>query len=88
MEYCEQCRQNGELPYKSTQFNKYYADYVHKTKATMHLEHKPGETMQVDWAGQTAALVDTDTGERLDAYLFCSGAAIQRLRIHQRPSWT
>ena len=44
VEYCEQCRQNGELPYKSTQFNKYYADYVHKTKATMHLEHKPGET--------------------------------------------
>jgi len=36
----------------------------------MHLEHKPGETMQVDWAGQTAALVDTDTGEKLDAYLF------------------
>ena len=70
VEYCEQCRQNGELPYKSTQFNKYYADYVHKTKATMHLEHKPGETMQVDWAGQTAALVDTDTGERLEAYLF------------------
>ena len=70
VEYCEQCRQNGELPYKSTQFNKYYADYVHKTKATMHLEHKPGETMQVDWAGQTAALVDTDTGERLDVYLF------------------
>ena len=70
VEYCEQCRQSGELPYKSTQFNKYYADYVHKAKATMHLEHKPGETMQVDWAGQTAALVDTDTGERLDAYLF------------------
>ena len=38
VEYCEQCRQSGELPYKSTQFNKYYADYVHKTKATMHLE--------------------------------------------------
>ena len=36
MEYCEQCHQNGELPYKSTQFNKYYADYVHKTKATVH----------------------------------------------------
>ena len=36
VEYCEQCHQNGELPYKSTQFNKYYADYVHKTKATVH----------------------------------------------------
>lgn len=70
VEYCERCRQNGELPYKSTQFNKYYADYVHKTKATMHLEHKPGENLQVDWAGQTAGITDTDTGERLPAYLF------------------
>jgi len=70
VEYCEQCRQNGELPYKSTQFNKYYADFVHKTKATMHLEHKPGETLQVDWAGQTAGLVDTDTGELIAAYVF------------------
>ena len=39
LEYCEQCRLAGELPYKSTQFNKYYADYVHQTKATMHLDH-------------------------------------------------
>ena len=70
VEYCERCRQNGELPYKSTQFNKYYADYVHKTKATMHLEHKPSENLQVDWAGQTAGITDTDTGERLPAYLF------------------
>lgn len=50
VEYCEQCRANGELPYQSTQSNKYYADFVHKTKATMHLDYKPGETMQVDWA--------------------------------------
>ena len=70
VEYCEQCRVNGELPYQSTQFNKYYADFVHKTKATMRLEHKPGETMQVDWAGQTAHILDTDTGEQFDAYLF------------------
>lgn len=70
VEYCEQCRAAGELPYQSTQFNKYYADYVHKTKATMHLEHKPGETMQVDWAGTPAHVLDTATGELLDAYLF------------------
>lgn len=70
VEYCEQCRANGELPYQSTQFNKYYADYVQKTKATMHLDHKPGETIQVDWAGQTAHVVNTDTGELMDAYLF------------------
>ena len=72
VEYCEQCRAVGELPYQSTQFNKYYADYVHKTKATMHLNHKPGETMQVDWAGDAMGIVDTDTGELIPAYLFVS----------------
>jgi len=70
VEYCEQCRANGEIPYQSTQFNKYYADYVRKTKATMHLQHKPGETMQVDWAGDTMGITDTDTGERIPVYLF------------------
>ena len=34
VEYCEECRANGELPYQSTQFNKYYAEHVHKAKAT------------------------------------------------------
>ena len=72
VEYCEQCRQTGERPYQSTQFNKYYADYMHKTKATMHLNHKPAETMQVDWAGQTACLQETDTGGTIKAYLFVS----------------
>ena len=72
VEYCEQCRAAGELPYQSTQFNKYYADYVHKTKATMHLNHKPGETTQVDWAGDAMGIVDTDTGELIPAYLFVS----------------
>ncbi len=28
LEYCEKCRENGELPYQSTQFNKYYSDYA------------------------------------------------------------
>ena len=36
----------------------------------MHLEHKPGDVIQVDWAGQTAHIVDTDTGELIKEYLF------------------
>ena len=36
----------------------------------MHLNHKPGEVMQVDWAGDTAAVIDTDTGEMIPAYVF------------------
>ena len=70
LEYCEECRTAGWLAYKSTQFNKYYADYLQETKATMHLNHKPGESMQVDWAGQTAHIVDTDTGELIKVYVF------------------
>ena len=27
VEYCEECRAAGEMPYQTTQFNKYYADY-------------------------------------------------------------
>ncbi|MEE1328199.1 MAG: IS21 family transposase, partial [Oscillospiraceae bacterium] len=70
LEYCDQCRAAGEVPYQSTQFNKYYADYLAKANATMHLNHKPGEIMQVDWAGDTASVIDTDTGEIIPAYVF------------------
>lgn len=70
LEYCDQCRAAGKVPYQSTQFNKYYADYLTKVNATMHLNHKSGEIMQVDWAGDTAAVIDTDTGEVITAYVF------------------
>jgi len=70
LEYCEQCRNNGELPYQLTQFKKYYRDHMAKHSATMHINHKPGEIMQVDWAGDTAAVVDTDTGELIPVYVF------------------
>ena len=58
------------MPYQSTQFNKYYGEYVAKHSATMHLNHKPGEIMQVDWAGDTAEVIDNITGEILDVYVF------------------
>ena len=70
MEYCEECRKNQELPYQSTQFNKYYGDYVQKTQATKHIEHKPGDLMETDWAGTTLEIINTDTGEVIPAYLF------------------
>ena len=72
LEYCEQCRESGLIPYKHTQFYKLYQDFVHKTKATMHLEHKPGEIMEVDWAGQKVQMVDTDTGKPVKISIFVS----------------
>jgi transposase len=70
LEYCDQCRESDQIPYKSTQFNKYYGDYVKSTRATMHIHRRPGEIMEVDWAGQTAGIIDTDTGEIIPAYVF------------------
>lgn len=69
-EYCAQCRQDGDLPYAYTQFRHHYHRYVETTKATMHLTHKPGAQLEVDWAGQTAFVLDSDTGERVPAYIF------------------
>ena len=44
----------------------------------MRINHKPGETMQVDWAGGTIPYYDSFTGEEFKAYLLvavlpCSG---------------
>jgi len=69
-EYCEQCRQSGEIPYQTTQFYQHYSEHVQKTKATMRIGHKPGEIMEVDWAGQTAYIRNTDTGSPIKAYIF------------------
>ena len=70
VEYCEECRRYGEIPYQSTQFNKYYGEYVQKTGATMHIERKPGESLEVDWAGGTVPIANADAGEDLEAYVF------------------
>jgi transposase len=69
-EYVLKCRQYGELPYQETQFRKYYHDWATQTKATMHINRKPGELMEVDWAGTTAKITDNITGNDLNAYIF------------------
>ena len=69
-EYCELCRSANEMPYMYTQFCKRYRDYAKRTKATMRIHHKPGEKLEVDWAGQTASIIDNITGEVIKAYVF------------------
>jgi len=69
-EYCDACAESGAIPYQLTQFKKYYRDYLQRTKATMHIVRRPGETLEVDWAGTTAFITDTDTGELIPASVF------------------
>lgn len=69
-EYCNDCRLRNEIPLKYTQYCNYYRKYAAKTKATMHIKRKPGEQLEVDWAGKTAHIVDRNTGELLPVYVF------------------
>jgi len=69
-EYCEECRLSGEIPFMYSQFCRYYRRYASTTKATMRIKHKPGEIMEVDWAGKTAAIINNITGELIPAYVF------------------
>jgi transposase len=69
-EYCESCRIEGSIPFMHTQFCSHYRDYAAKNNATMHFRHKPGERMEVDWAGSTMAIQDNVTGEPITVYVF------------------
>ena len=69
-EYCMEARNAGKTPYMSTQFNDNYHKWARVSKATMRIQHKPGDTMEVDWAGATIDIYDSVTGEVTPAYLF------------------
>jgi transposase len=47
-EYCESCRVEGSRPLMYTQFCYHYQQFAAQNKATLHIEHKPGERMEVD----------------------------------------
>ena len=69
-EYCRKCYESGRTPYMSTQFGDKYRRWARITKSTMRIQHKPGDAIQVDWAGDTVPVYDSVTGEQGAAYLF------------------
>ncbi len=69
-EYVQKAESLGKKPYMTTQFGDKYRAWARITKATMRIHHKPGDAMQVDWAGDTLPIYDSVTGEITPAYLF------------------
>jgi len=53
-----------------TQFCERYRNFKKLNNLTMHKEHKAGEEMEVDWAGNTISYVNNVTGEVKTAYIF------------------
>ena len=48
-EYMEDCRANGEEPLMYSQFCYHIQQDEQKHRATMHINRKPGEQVEVDW---------------------------------------
>ena len=49
--------------YKSTQFNERYRQWSKRVNSTMHIDHKAGDKMYVDYAGDTLQIVDVESGQ-------------------------
>lgn len=56
--------------YGETAFYFYYNQWRRKVNPAMHIEHKVGDKMYVDFAGATLPYVDADTGEIKQAQVF------------------
>ena len=74
-EYREGCVKDGKAAVSYVTFTRGYADYAISKNVTNHLNHKPGQPMEVDWSGSTMRLVDPVTGEVSKVRLFalCAG---------------
>lgn len=66
-EYLEECRLAGDEPLMYSQFCYYIQQDEQKRRATMHINRRPAEQVEVDWAGAPAHIIDPDTGETLFA---------------------
>src|SRR3954451_20914326 len=58
--------------YQYTQFKKYYHLYNNRVKPVMHMEHKAGDKMYIDFAGDKLSIVDTDSGEIKEVEVFAA----------------
>ena len=69
-EYIDQCRLSGRKGYQLTQFKKYFNDTLKQTGFKDILQHRAGEQIEVDWAGDRPHWTDPDTGEIIYGWLF------------------
>jgi transposase len=69
-EYAVRVRDDGGIPYSYQRFTHLYRQWVKVTGATMRMVRKPGERVEVDWAGDTMGYLDAGSGVVSQAYLF------------------
>jgi transposase len=55
---------------RRTQFNEHYNKWCKKVNPVMHISHKAGDKMYVDYAGKTLHIADIESGELIDVQFF------------------
>lgn len=79
--------------YHYSQFCHRYREWVSKLDVTLRQEHRAGEKLFVDYAGQTIPIIDLATGEEIPAQIFiaalgCSNYTFAEASLAQDlPSW-
>jgi transposase len=68
----EQYREQYPNGYKITQFCYYHSQYNKGTNPVMHQEHKAGDKMYIDFAGEKLKIVDLETGEVRSVEVFAA----------------
>ena len=71
-EYCDAALASGKEPYMYSAFCQKHRSWAAANKVAMHIERKPAQEMQVDYAGDTMAVLDLDAGELLKVYVFAA----------------
>ena len=82
-EFVNKCLLEGLTPYQYTQFCERYRRWAKITKATMRIQHKPGEKTEVDWAGDTLTIYDLLTGDAEKGYLFVASLPCSTYVYHR-----
>ena len=77
-EYADVCSVSNEIPYMYSQFCNMYRLYAQKNNLVMRLDKKPGDAIEVDWAGSTCEIYNSVTGEMLNAYVFVASLAMSK----------
>jgi transposase len=65
--------------FQYTQFCFYYNQWKNKVNPVMHLNHKAGDKLFIDFAGQKLTIVNKDTGEVKDIEVFVTILAASQL---------
>lgn len=69
-EYCDKALEGGKHPLMFTAFCSNHRKWSDANRATMHIERKPAEELQVDWVGDTMQACDPDTAKLHKVYVF------------------